>query len=129
MSRITEKRFFANVLSFKCVPISQRPLQRVRNESILYYYNLYWFFHLHRWDVLNSCITLRAERINVNPVFFPHYEFCKSLAHTFILYISEHTFKNAIVHSCSNGLHQFHYLIPNFRFSSGAFDLGISISR
>jgi len=69
MSRITEKCFFANDFPFICVPICQRPLQRAKRESILYYYNLYRFFHLHRWDIVNSCITLRTERIDVHPVF------------------------------------------------------------
>lgn len=106
---ISRIAFFANDLAiFYCCIKSKT----ATSES--HYSDFYRLLFLDGRNIFYAGITFCTERINVNPVFFPHYEFCKSLAHTFILYISEHTFKNAIVHSCSNGLHQFHYLIATF---------------
>ena len=81
---------------------------------MLYYGDFHWFLLLDRRDVLYSGIAFCAERIDVYPVLSPDDKFGEPFAHALVLNICQHALEYAIVHSRSNRLHQFDYLITPF---------------
>ena len=63
--------FFANDFApFGFVSISQRTTKGQLNHC-----NFHWLFLLNRRNVLYAGIAFRAERIDVYPILFPHYQF------------------------------------------------------
>ena len=101
--------FFANVFA-NCL------FQNVKERMCINLYDsdFHRLFFLNVRNIGDAGITFCAEWIDVHPILSPDNNLGQFLVHILILYISQHALKDAVVHPCADGFHQFHDLTAPF---------------